>query len=103
MRRELYRELGGFDLGYLIAGDYDALLRYLASEKVKVAYLPEVLVKMRVCGASNGSLQILRESREDVAAMRNNGINPLVALPSKNLSKLPQFLARGKSKIKEMG
>ncbi|WP_204758421.1 glycosyltransferase family 2 protein [Halomonas urmiana] len=96
MRRELYQELGGFDLGYQIAGDYDALLRYLASEKVKVTYLPEVLVKMRVGGASNGSLkQILRKSREDVAAMRNNGINPLVALPYKNLSKLPQFLDKG--------
>ncbi|MCW4153847.1 glycosyltransferase [Halomonas sp. 18H] len=104
MRRELYRELGGFDLGYRIAGDYDALLRYLASEKVEVAYLPEVLVKMRVGGASNGSLkQILRKSREDIAAMRNNGINPFVALPCKNLSKLPQFLGRDKSKSKKMG
>ncbi|MAX32489.1 MAG: glycosyl transferase [Halomonadaceae bacterium] len=94
MRRELYQDLGGFDLGYRIAGDYDALLRYLASEKVKATYLPEVLVKMRVGGASNGSLkQILRKSREDVAAMRKNGINPLIALPYKNLSKLPQFFA----------
>lgn len=104
MRRELYQDLGGFDLGFRIAGDYDALLRYLASEKVKATYLPEVLVKMRVGGASNGSLkQILRKSREDVAAMRNNGINPLVALPYKNLSKLPQFLAKNKSKTKETG
>lgn len=102
MRRELYQDLGGFDLGYLIAGDYDALLRYFASEKVRATYLPEVLVKMRVGGASNGSLkQILRKSREDVAAMRKNGINPLVALPCKNLSKLPQFLA--KSKRNEIG
>jgi len=93
MRRELYQELGGFDLSYRISGDYDALLRYLSSENVKVAYLPEVLVKMRVGGASNGTLkQILRKSREDVTAMRSNGINPLLALPCKNLSKLPQFV-----------
>ncbi|WP_209316452.1 glycosyltransferase family 2 protein [Halomonas salinarum] len=103
MRRELYRELGGFDLRYRIAGDYDALLRYLASEKVMAAYLPEVLVKMRVGGASNGSLiQIVHKSKEDFTVMRNNGVNPLVALPFKNLSKLPQFLARGKSKAKEI-
>ncbi|WP_444677791.1 glycosyltransferase family 2 protein [Halomonas sp. E19] len=93
MRRELYRELGGFDLAYRISGDYDAMLRYLSSEKVRVIYLPEVLVKMRVGGASNGSLkQILNKSREDIAVMRNNGINPIVALPCKNLSKLPQFI-----------
>lgn len=94
MRRDLYRELGGFDLSYRIAGDYDSLLRYLSSEKVKAAYLPEVLIKMRVGGASNGSVkQIIRKSREDISAMRKNGINPLIALPCKNLSKLPQFFS----------
>jgi len=93
MRRALYRELGGFDLSYRISGDYDALLRYLGSEKVKVTYLPEVLVKMRIGGASNGSLkQILNKSCEDFSAMRRNGVNPWVALPYKNLSKIPQFL-----------
>lgn len=95
MRRTLYDELGGFDLAYRIAGDYDALLRYLGSEQVSVLYLPEVLVKMRVGGASNGNLkQILRKSKEDISAMRHNGINPLVALPYKNLSKIPQFFVR---------
>ncbi|MEP4558935.1 glycosyltransferase family 2 protein [Cobetia amphilecti] len=96
MRRELYEELGGFDLAYRIAGDYDALLRYLASDKVKVHYLPEVLVKMRLGGASNGSLkQIIRKSREDISAMMKNGVNPVLALPYKNLSKLPQFMMKG--------
>ncbi|WP_201745161.1 glycosyltransferase family 2 protein [Aidingimonas lacisalsi] len=95
MRRTLYDELGGFDLAYRIAGDYDALLRYLGSEQVSVLYLPEVLVKMRVGGASNGNLkQILRKSKEDISAMRHHGINPLVALPYKNLSKIPQFFVR---------
>lgn len=93
MRREYYQELGGFDLSYRIAGDYDAMLRYLASDKVKVKYLPQVIVKMRVGGASNGSfVQILRKTKEDIAAMRHNGINPWVALPWKNMSKVPQFI-----------
>lgn len=101
MRRELYQALGGFDLRYRIAGDYDALLRYLGSGKVHVEYVPDVLVKMRVGGASNGSVkQILRKSKEDIAAMRSNGINPLIALPCKNFSKLPQFIASGSRKIK---
>jgi glycosyltransferase len=48
---------------------------------------------MRVGGASNGSLkQIFQKSREDISAMHNNGINPWVALPWKNLSKIPQFI-----------
>ncbi|WP_286901906.1 glycosyltransferase family 2 protein [Vreelandella sedimenti] len=98
MRREFYEDLGGFDPAYRISGDYDSLLRYLGSEMFSVVYLPEVLVKMRVGGASNGSLKaILRKSSEDIKAMRNNGVNPLIALPYKNFSKLPQFLGvRGK-------
>ena len=89
MRREFYEDLGGFDPAYRISGDYDSLLRYLSSEMFSVVYLPEVLVKMRVGGASNGSLKaILRKSSEDIKAMRNNGVNPLIALPYKNFSKL---------------
>ncbi|WP_136067212.1 glycosyltransferase family 2 protein [Modicisalibacter radicis] len=92
MRRELYRLLGGFDETYRIAGDYEALLRYLKHEALQIRYLPEVLVKMRLGGASNGSLKaVVNKSREDYRAMRKNGINPFLALPCKNLSKIPQF------------
>jgi glycosyltransferase len=98
MRRDLYEKLGAFDTRFRIASDYDSLLRYLSISDLKVVYLPEVLVKMRVGGASNGSLrQILRKSKEDIAVMRKNGVNPLVALPFKNLSKIPQFF-RNKEK-----
>ncbi|MDH2373886.1 glycosyltransferase family 2 protein [Cobetia sp. 3AK] len=93
MRRELYEVMGGFDLQYRIAGDYDALLRYLSNDNFKVCYLPEVLVKMRVGGASNGSFkQIVRKSLEDISAMRKNGVNPFLALPYKNVSKISQFM-----------
>lgn len=92
MRRELYQLLGGFDESYRIAGDYEALLRYLSYEALQIRYLPEVLVKMRLGGASNGSFKaVINKSREDFRAMRENGINPFLALPYKNLSKIPQF------------
>ena len=92
MRREFYERLGVFDTRFRIASDYDSLLRYLSEPSLKVAYLPEVLVKMRVGGASNGSLkQVFRKSREDFAIMKKNGLNPYIALPYKNLSKLSQL------------
>jgi len=100
MKRQLYERLGVFDTQFRIASDYDSLLRYLGDSTVKVGYIPEVLVKMRVGGTSNGSLkQILQKSKEDISAMRKNGINPFIALPYKNVSKLPQFL---KSKAKKL-
>ena len=51
-----------------------------------------MLVKMRLGGASNRSLEnILLKSREDWRALRSSGVGGLGALAMKNLSKLPQF------------
>ena len=67
MKRELYEEFGGFDLSFKIAADYDSLLRYIWTNKVSLAYLPEVLMLMRVGGASNRSLKnILQKTKEDM-------------------------------------
>jgi len=55
-------------------------------------YIPSVLVKMRLGGASNRSLgNMIRKSREDYRTLKNNGVGSLWALAWKNLSKLPQF------------
>jgi len=96
VRRKVYEALGGYDTSYRIAADYDCMLRFLGKGGVRAAYIPEVLVKMRVGGASNRSLKnILQKSREDYRALRVNGVGGLWALAWKNLSKLPQFLRRG--------
>ncbi len=71
------------------------MLRFLGRGGVRVAYIPEVLVKMRVGGASNRSLRnIVRKSSEDFRALKSNGVGGIGALIWKNLSKLPQFLKR---------
>jgi glycosyltransferase len=94
-RRSLYERLGGFDTRYRIAADYDCMLRFLGQPDVRVAYLPEVLVRMRTGGASNRSLgNILRKSREDVAAARRNGVGGLRTIALKNLVKVSQFWRR---------
>ncbi|WP_143870061.1 glycosyltransferase family 2 protein [Catenovulum sediminis] len=95
MRREKYQALGGFNLGYKIAADYDSILRYLWKGQVTTHYIPKVLVKMRVGGASNRSLKnIIRKSKEDKLALKTNGLPWLRALTFKNLSKIPQFLKK---------
>lgn len=93
LRRSVIEQWGGFDTRFRIAADYDAMLRYLARGKIRLAYIPEVLVKMRVGGESNRSLaRILRKSREDYTALRRNEVGGLGALIWKNLSKLGQFV-----------
>ncbi|NKI36444.1 glycosyltransferase [Wenzhouxiangella sp. XN79A] len=98
VRRSWYERLGGFDLGYSIAADYQWMLRLLSQDDLRVAYIPEVLVKMRVGGASNRSLKnIVRKSREDLRAMRETGVGALGgvgALVWKNVSKVGQFVKR---------
>jgi len=92
VRRSLYARLGGFDLRYRIAADYDTMLRFLGRGEVQAAYIPEVLVKMRLGGVSNRSLaNILQKSREDYLVLRRNGVGGLGALVWKNLSKVAQF------------
>lgn len=95
MKRENYKKLGGFNLEYSIAADYDSILRYLFKYKISTAYIPEVLVKMRVGGASNKSIEnIIKKSKEDRLALKSNNIPWLKALLMKNLTKIPQFFKK---------
>jgi glycosyltransferase len=94
-RRTLYQQFGGFDINYRIAADYDCMLRFLGKKGILCAYLPEILVNMRVGGISNRSFdKILLKSREDYRALRQNQIGGFSALLLKNLQKLPQFINR---------
>lgn len=93
IRRECFEELGSYDLQYQSAADYDLILRFLYKNKINTAYLPKVLVKMRVGGVSNQSLKNrLRANKEDRLAMKRNGIRfPLVISFIKPLRKVVQF------------
>ena len=96
LRREVFEQHGVYDTSFRIAADYDAILRYFGTAGIRSAYLPEVLVKMRVGGESNASLgRIMRKSREDLRALRRNQIGGIGALALKNISKIKQFLVKG--------
>lgn len=97
VRREAMMRLGLYNTDYRIAADYEAILRWFGKGGLKLSYIPEVLVKMRVGGESNRSLgRILRKSREDYRALRTNEVGGIATLAWKNLSKLPQFFNKRK-------
>lgn len=56
VRREVYARLGGFDLSFKIAADFELMARYLEAELISSHYIPKVLVKMRLGGTTNRSL-----------------------------------------------
>lgn len=94
LRRSMLDDVGRFDTTLRIAADYDFMLRCLTRPGVRVAYVPEVLVRMRLGGVSNRSMASLRDkSREDLTVMRRHRVGGWFTLVSKNLRKLPQFFA----------
>ena len=98
LRRTVFERHGAYDTDFRIAADYEAILRWLTRGQLRLVYLPEVLVRMRVGGESNRSLgRILRKSREDLRAIRRHQVGGLSVLAAKNLSKVTQFLRRDRS------
>lgn len=95
LRREVFDRWGLYDTSMSISADYEAMLRYLVKGDIRFAYIPEVLVKMRVGGESNRSLsRVLQKSREDYTALRRYHVGGISTLLAKNFSKLEQFLPK---------
>jgi len=98
VRRQAYERYGLFDPGFSLAADYELMLRFIRKHRVSTAYIPRVLVKMRVGGASNRSLlNIARQNVECYRAWKHNGMCASPAIIIRKLaSRLRQFtLARG--------
>jgi glycosyltransferase len=69
------------------------MLRYLIQGQINLAYVPKVLVNMRLGGESNRSLErIARKSLEDLNVIRHHNIGGVFTLAAKNISKIKQFL-----------
>jgi glycosyltransferase involved in cell wall biosynthesis len=95
VRRDWYTKIGGFDISYRISADYLSILKLFTQPHFKTLYIPDVLVTMRLGGASNKSVKaIIKKSREDWRALRScdfSVFGALRAIAWKNLSKLAQF------------
>jgi glycosyltransferase involved in cell wall biosynthesis len=97
VRREVFQRLGGFNLGYAMGNDVELMARLLECEHVSGRYLPRLLVKMRLGGASNRSLRaVLLQNRELLRAFRRLGLQASWAklVAGKLLSRGRQFLSR---------
>lgn len=92
-RKSVYEQYGSFRLDLKIAADYESMLRYIHKNKIKLGYIPEVLVGMRVGGKSNVSLKNrLLANKEDQKAWELNGLRmPWYTPFLKPLRKVVQF------------
>lgn len=102
VRRKIYERFGGFDLSYKIAGDFELMMRFLEVHKVRVIYIPEVLVKMRMGGTSNRSLgNIVKQNKEVLRALKLHGFRSSIVwlMGNKLVSRGLQFLVRPKQGV----
>ena len=77
IRRQYYEAFGGYSLQLGTAADYELMLRMLYKERVKAAYIDDVLVHMRQGGMSNVTLKArLVANRHDRDAWLINGLQP---------------------------
>ncbi|MFW6268081.1 MAG: glycosyltransferase family 2 protein [Marinilabiliaceae bacterium] len=93
--RRFFKKVGHYNLDFRISADYEWLLRALSRPTARVEYLPEVMVRMRMGGLSNGSLKnVVVKSVEDFKALRENEVGGVATLFLKNASKVSQFVRR---------
>lgn len=97
VRREIYDRLGGFNLDYKIAADFELMLRFLLVTSIRSIYLPKVLVHMRMGGTTNRSISnIIRQNKEIIRALRQHNYSPLLPLflTKKMITRCWQFIAK---------
>lgn len=92
IRRECFSKWGLYDESFKIAADSDFLVRYLYETDLKVAYLNEYIVRMRMGGLSTDRKRMKQKWAEDMRLYRAHGFNPYWALSLKIASKVPQFI-----------
>jgi glycosyltransferase len=93
LKRGLFERLGAYSLDFGTAADYELILRYFYTHKIKISYLPILMVNMRMGGVSNHSLGgRISALINDYKALKVNKMPwPFWALLKKKISKLNQF------------
>ena len=75
IRTEVFEKVGGYNLRFISAGDFDFFLRALWVHKLSYLSLNQTLVRMRMGGiSSSGLISYWRSSREILSALRMNGV-----------------------------
>ena len=76
LRKSVYDTFGLYKTDYRISADYEFMIRILKDGKVRLSYLPEVLIYMSHGGTSTNSLgAYLAGMKEGHRALQENGVS----------------------------
>ncbi|MBD2755340.1 glycosyltransferase family 2 protein [Spirosoma validum] len=95
-KRSMYEQYGLFRLDLKSAADYELMLRFIHKNKVKLAYMDEVTIVMRMGGVSNSSVKNrLEANQSDRIAWQLNGLKPyFFTFWLKPLRKISQYVTK---------
>lgn len=93
VKRDMYKRYGAFNQSFKTSGDYELMLRMLYKNRISTRYIPNLLVKMRTNGRSDGSIfNRMNSLKEDYLSWKLNNLKlHFYTIPLKPLRKLPQF------------
>ena len=75
IRKSAMERCGVFDQSFKLASDVEFMMRYLEQGSVRSVYIPQVMVQMRVGGATNESWRnVLQQNKEVLAALKKNRV-----------------------------
>lgn len=97
IRRSLIEQHGPYETHFYSAADYEFMCRYLYKNNISSAYIPSLMVRMRLGGQSNNNIKSrLRANRRDYLAMKRNNVPmPFLVSILKPLIKVHQFMGKG--------
>ena len=96
VKRDIYDKFGDYRIDHGSAADYECMIRLMVRNQIRVGYIPEVTVKMRVGGESNASIKNrMNANLADRVAWTGNGLRPPFGLRfTKPFRKIPQYFRR---------
>jgi glycosyltransferase involved in cell wall biosynthesis len=97
VKKGIFQKYGGFDLNFGLAADFELMLRFIEKKGISTIYIPSILVRMRLGGATNKSLRnIIIQNKEIIMAFKTNRIDISVPIffAKKLFARLKQFFFR---------
>jgi glycosyltransferase involved in cell wall biosynthesis len=94
LKKSLIEKYGVYDLNFKIASDTEFLLRYLFKYKIKLSYLDDYIVKMRMGGLSTSYKRAFEVLKEDYSIYKFHNVNPISAVFQKKMQALVQYLKK---------
>ena len=75
LKREIYEKYGLYKTDYRISADYEFMVRFLKDSSNRLAYLPEIIIRMYYGGTSTSGLKSYIQSlKEGNRALKENGV-----------------------------